>query len=616
MSQTGITYYKLEALYPGDVTKGCGLTGSEIDKNFHFLRGYDVKNAKIDEEAGTIILERVNCEVIVIEGVKEYIKKVSYAEGFNLSGSTYDPIKGILHIIVNGEDFPVEGFYTHVIGGDGIKGSGTYGDPLKVDGLLLTGFFSPVKKFLDYEMEEKLPEIGDRGDRFLTREYSSPYGLEYSFSGVQKIESILASEKHGWRVPTVEDWDAMLNALECPEFRNHRNHIENSENGKLAGFLLKDEIWDEEKKGIKGFKSLPTEKDVWNSEYTIYWSSTDDGNGGKHAKSLHKGLGTVQHRVENTDVRNLHSLRLVRNLDAPFCPVEVINGVAYNCVLMKAIDKNGKEYSLSWTLENVSFNDLLETREAKYPTIFESGEYKYYINEWNCSSEMWDKREFVDHSVITIKEYSGYTEPEEFILKNGVLEPYFDSIYGKIKEYVDAKVAAEAEERISADDALNSKIEGEIAQRTAEVKDLSERLMTESAERQAEDSSLSQRIATESAERQAEDSSLSQRIATESAERQAEDSSLSQRITSEATTRQAEDNRIETKVDIEIAERKAECASLSQRIVDEATERINHDIQVKQYNATVNGVTLNTNDGTEIKVIFDGSFGKVDFYNE
>ena len=45
---SGVTYYKLsENIYPGDTTKGCGLTGPEIDGNFHFLRGYDIKTGDL-----------------------------------------------------------------------------------------------------------------------------------------------------------------------------------------------------------------------------------------------------------------------------------------------------------------------------------------------------------------------------------------------------------------------------------------------------------------------------------------------------------------------------------------------------------------------------------------
>ncbi len=95
-----------------------------------------------------------------------------------------------------------------------------------------------------------------------------------------------------------------------------------------------------------------------------------------------------------------------------------------------------------------------------------------------------------------------------------------------------------------------------------------------------------------------EDTLLSQKIAKENAERIAEDASLSQRIVDEARERAEQDD------------------SLSQRIIDEATERNKKDIQVKEYNATTKGVTLNTNEGSEIKIKFDGSFGKVNFYNE
>ena len=51
----GVTYYKLEQRYEGDRTKGCGLTSAEVDANFHFLRGYDIKDATLADD-GTLTL--------------------------------------------------------------------------------------------------------------------------------------------------------------------------------------------------------------------------------------------------------------------------------------------------------------------------------------------------------------------------------------------------------------------------------------------------------------------------------------------------------------------------------------------------------------------------------
>ena len=61
----GIIYYKLDANihgYPGDTTKNCGLRGEEIDGNFNFLHGNDIKSISFDDN-GTMFLTKYNGEI-------------------------------------------------------------------------------------------------------------------------------------------------------------------------------------------------------------------------------------------------------------------------------------------------------------------------------------------------------------------------------------------------------------------------------------------------------------------------------------------------------------------------------------------------------------------------
>ena len=66
LKQTGIYYFKLDPehfLYKGegeDEQRLCGLTGAEIDSNFHFLSGMDIKDVKIADSGSTIVITRVN----------------------------------------------------------------------------------------------------------------------------------------------------------------------------------------------------------------------------------------------------------------------------------------------------------------------------------------------------------------------------------------------------------------------------------------------------------------------------------------------------------------------------------------------------------------------------
>ena len=165
----GVIYYKLPKGegYPGDTTKGCGLTGKEIDSNFHFLRGYDINNAAIDEENGTLVISRVNGNDIVIENFGEYIST------FAFSGATYDIENGILTIYSNNDEFSISGFTTpndiKTISDEiTVFGDGTAENPIRTNISSKTGVYSPA------ELIEDIDERTDINTRYLLREEVAP----------------------------------------------------------------------------------------------------------------------------------------------------------------------------------------------------------------------------------------------------------------------------------------------------------------------------------------------------------------------------------------------------------------------------------------------------------
>lgn len=107
--ETGVTYWRLNPSihgYQGDKFKNnCGLNGSEIDLNFHFLRGEDIKRGIWDANEKRLVFEKVNGEKIIIEGVDP---------GFiiDTSGSTFDAENGTLKLILNGKETEITGFPT------------------------------------------------------------------------------------------------------------------------------------------------------------------------------------------------------------------------------------------------------------------------------------------------------------------------------------------------------------------------------------------------------------------------------------------------------------------------------------------------------------------------
>lgn len=72
----GITYFKLlNPKYGGDTTKGCALTGAEVDGNFNFLRGYDVESIGLINNNTTFRLKRVNGENLDVDLQNDTIRR-------------------------------------------------------------------------------------------------------------------------------------------------------------------------------------------------------------------------------------------------------------------------------------------------------------------------------------------------------------------------------------------------------------------------------------------------------------------------------------------------------------------------------------------------------------
>lgn len=85
----GITYFKLlNPKYGGDTTKGCALTGAEVDGNFNFLRGYDVESLDLIGST-TLRLKRVNGEIVDVDlendGIRREVEEIS-AKTDSISG--------------------------------------------------------------------------------------------------------------------------------------------------------------------------------------------------------------------------------------------------------------------------------------------------------------------------------------------------------------------------------------------------------------------------------------------------------------------------------------------------------------------------------------------------
>jgi len=88
-----LTYFKLDPTtsgYEGDIRKGCALSSTEIDTNFHYLRGSDIKDVVLDDATKNLKITRVNGDVIWVTGFTQ--ATVFTDETLKGIGSQLDPI--------------------------------------------------------------------------------------------------------------------------------------------------------------------------------------------------------------------------------------------------------------------------------------------------------------------------------------------------------------------------------------------------------------------------------------------------------------------------------------------------------------------------------------------
>ena len=242
-ANVNVTYYTLVSDYEGDYTKNCALLGTEIDGNFYFLRGNDIKSFDVTvDENGTkhLVLTRYNGEVLSGSTSSDDV-----TSGFVFE---YDEEKGEIHITYpDGHTVVLAPFNKLQAATDSsILGSGEPENPLRLSELERTGTYAPARELLDLSDGSPLPDgstLG-KGYRVVTRERNSRFGLLYTYDEISKIDEALRETGSPWRVPTIEDWNSLLNSIEC-EGTPHDAKGE-GEFGEDAGALLKDaghETW-------------------------------------------------------------------------------------------------------------------------------------------------------------------------------------------------------------------------------------------------------------------------------------------------------------------------------------------------------------------------------------
>ena len=512
-----ITYFKLKSPYEGDITKNCALTGSEVDNNFFTLESRDVKSVELKDDK--IVVNLMNGEKLTTDNITEDCVK-----GLTID---FDELNGILTITQNGIVQTIKGFATNyniaeAISVDGTRvGNGLSEKPVGISPVTKTGQYRPVKKIVKITEDERLPHKPFVGDRFLTVENINDYGYLYNYEGLKKIACTLKEIGSEWRIPTKEDWDDMLDAVEPNEdFRNHTDARTNKCLGKFAGkFLKSKEYWKNDEhciddcnsedicvdycenncneecacgkhrtchpnycgeygschhrhrhdnKGIDkyGFRILPAgyaneAKDyLYFKERAYFWTASNHQYRDAYVKIFAYNKSGVLQDVMASD--NYMSVRLVKNFNGDnYKDCEDILGSVYSTVLMPSI-KHGKAI---WTSVNISIGDCGCGCKHILPNDGQGMEYvkKYFINEW--TGKEWLKKELLDgESVVVIEEGNKNSNDKldkaytEYRNVNGELVDVASLIYNNVITTITPKIK-DIETNI---ENLNEKIDNEI----------------------------------------------------------------------------------------------------------------------------------------------------------
>lgn len=464
----GITYFKMRSPYEGDITKGCGLLPEEVDNNFYVLEGRDIKSVTVED--GHISIQLYNGDIIKSNDVfNNYISELSFS---------FDEENGVLTITQNGQTQEISGFKQDVEpdvitvveklwsnNDETINGNGTRTKPLSISPLYRTGQYKPVLRFIDEVNGDELPDSSEnvKGDRYIVSDTVNPYGLLYNKDTVKQIACELEDNASEWRIPTKEDWDDMLNAIEPnEEDKEHDSSMPNKYLGKFAGRFLKTrEHWinsETETEENNENETVTTNEECEPTNAGVTSSVTSSGGDSPETRGTDKygfsilpsgygdDTGVAGHfgdRAEfwtNTEpcdtntsfikrfdynrndvyqdiIPNSHyaSIRLVKDYTGVnYKGIESILNDEFETVLMPSVS-NGHQV---WTSVNVALS------AHRYDSIRPNGDVgdnpiKYYIVEWD--GEQWLSSRFNEGDTVVILRDKEGKYNTEYRLINGEL---------------------------------------------------------------------------------------------------------------------------------------------------------------------------------------------------
>ena len=623
----GVTYFKLKSEFDGDYTKHCGLLGEEIDENFYFLRGYDIESITVDKDRN-LIINRVDKDYApLVVNIGEELGQPSFKFNKETGTITVTYPDGTTSTM---EGFLVEGKDIRIATDSTFNGNGTMYNPLRLSPTETTGTFAPADEYFDLTEGAKMPEGKGKGYRVVTREKIDNFGCLYPFSAVEKIQKVLTDTGSQWRVPTKQDWDELLNAFECAEFRNHSANTCNWL-GDAAGRAFKSfKLWDEH-------KTLPTETPTYGEDIaglsfyplgitpdrneilndkdndaegfgkiTGFWANTKNDEGNAYVKVFGYNSGKVDQDTYGEGARM--SIRLVKDYAySNYNEIEEILGFPYPTEMVYG-PYDDSEYLKIWTKINL-YSDaekLGGIRSEEWSAVTDSDkgvEIIYFINEWDGTE--WHKKplENGDSVIIIERDDKPYHEwriiEDELIDTAEALAEEFNRDFAEVREDI-AELSATTKELVQFSgwvvetinefsaateehiNRIDNAIAKEVEDRTNGDKKLLEAIQNEGVIRKNVDDQLLNAIKAEGAKRKEADDQLLLAIQDEAALRASMDDQLREAIKEEGVIRKNVDDQLLDAIKAEGTQRKESDDQLLLAIQDEAALRASMDDQLRE----------------------------------
>lgn len=412
MATNGVIYWKHnpgETDYRGDIQKPDGLCGTDLDHNFHFLRGMDIES--VAYSGNTIVITRVSGEelrfepklngkyVMTLSGTtlsitnKEDDEDVISVEGISPAGNWISAVTHDSTLKGDGNGTPlsvnVEAIPVSIYWNTSMEGRGSATSPIGIARNYQTGFYRPVKTVIN---ESQLSDYAVSGTRVVCIETKNEYGYLYDVESKNKIMTDILADT-GWRLPSKEDFDTYFYWY-------------------ATTFDMKStEGWPSGGSNTSGINLLPTNDSTGDGQLdrAVLWIEPFESSFGGYNGTVYIGDEDKNSVTYDTfGLQTLASIRLVKSNEAGSTVDETqeINGELFQCVAVG---------DCIWTTSNVDFRG-----EGINAVIVNGGrEYtKHFICEY--SNGKWSKKEIAEGESVVVDSYNG-VDSHTWRLIDGVL---------------------------------------------------------------------------------------------------------------------------------------------------------------------------------------------------